>query len=270
MTRPNGLGCVSHVEMPGRKEYHPLIGNAAGKQTVKAIIPEIRTISKPLGGEEPPRHDAPPSQSEIQDALQRCDSAAIFSMITIKKIHPDQMKTSNNTTVLTVAIANGDAILVENLLTHGANPNLVKDCSYLHSAITKDVDGSHLAIIRLLLKHGANPNTREGAHEQPPLHLAAGDRVASAKITETLLKNGADPNLCDLNGRHSLFPAVATSPPNRQRILTALVLAGAKPEICDNDGLTVSDHAKALDNNSSADLAFALTSRPADQTAKQS
>lgn len=93
-------------------------------------------------------------------------------------------------TVLHRAIARADYQEAEQLLLHGANPN-IQD-KYGETALHYAVAQSDLKSIILLLNHKADPNIRNSEFETP-LHLAVQDTDTEIRpfIICTLLKRGA-------------------------------------------------------------------------------
>ena len=103
-------------------------------------------------------------------------------------------------TPLKLAAANGDAILVKQLLTYGANVNQMQNVSHtaLHIAIDKcksTLNEVYVKTVQVLLKSGADINVLNHRGETP-LYVACrptGD--AYVDVVRILLEHGADPNI---------------------------------------------------------------------------
>jgi len=108
-----------------------------------------------------------------------------------------------NQTPLKLAAANGDAVLVERLLTCGADANQMRNISdtALHAAVVhcNDIGNeTFVKIVQMLLRSGAEANALNGRGETPlRLVCRRTDDAVNIPIVQTLLEHGADPNICD-------------------------------------------------------------------------
>ncbi|CAG0895051.1 unnamed protein product [Cyprideis torosa] len=153
-------------------------------------------------------------------------------------------------TPLFQAIFNGAHSVVEVLLAHEADPNIIDSLgrSSLHwtaSAETAELlimkgaavnpkdkfgetplfvatQNDHHSIIEVLLAHGADPNITDSS-ETSPLHI-----VKSAEIAQLLIEKNADVNARDRNNETPLFIAAIK---NRHPVIEALLAGGADPNI---------------------------------------
>lgn len=96
--------------------------------------------------------------------------------------------------------------MVELLLTHGADPNVV--LSYGVTPILRAVQRDLPDDVALLLANNANPNVNYS--NSTPLHQAV--LHDERPIVQILLANGADPNILDTAGHTPLY--YAEYPPN--------------------------------------------------------
>jgi ankyrin repeat protein len=115
----------------------------------------------------------------------------------------------------------GDVVLVELLLRHGADPN-VKD-SAGDAPLHKAVEYGVVDVAAVLLRHGADPNARN-KEGRTPLHAAA--MRCRADLAEPLLKHGADPNARDARGGTPLYYAANC----HVEVVRILLAAGAAPD----------------------------------------
>ncbi|XP_061185019.1 uncharacterized protein LOC133193035 [Saccostrea echinata] len=101
---------------------------------------------------------------------------------------------------LHAAVSSGNLGIVEYLVEHGADVNLLSssDENPLYCCI---INGqSH--VIRYLVEHGADINQNLGNIKTFHICIASGEGYL--EIVEELIKHGADVNLCDLNGKSPL------------------------------------------------------------------
>lgn len=181
------------------------------------------TARKPNGGLSSPADPANPKFAF--EAVQLGDFSSIVNLLHAG-IHPDAIKTSNDTTALAISIINNNRIVAQQLLAAGANPNLSVDPSYLHLAVSRSDNRHTLDILAALLGAGAQPNRREGPLGRTALHHAISNgRVQAAK---TLLLCGADPNLADASGQTPLRLALKQPIFLRQALLCLLQSHGAR------------------------------------------
>jgi ankyrin repeat protein len=136
------------------------------------------------------------------------------------------------------AAEGGDAVVVQNLLAAGAEPNTRDYQGYrpLHRA----AQGGHHAAATILLAHGADPNAANNWGETP---LVTAAQTGSAGVVQVLLAAGAG-----VNGRafRGVTPLLAAVQVGRSDVARILVAAGANPYL-------VSDH----DNSCAALVAAA-------------
>ncbi|KAM4709573.1 ankyrin repeat and LEM domain-containing protein 1 [Discoglossus pictus] len=100
--------------------------------------------------------------------------------------------------MLCEAVENEDSREVDNLLKHGADPNLVlpNGIAAIHLAAGKESECS-LRCLTLILQFGGDPNVRS-MEELTPVHVAAS--WGCYKTLVFLLRKGGDPNLQDQEG----------------------------------------------------------------------
>jgi len=161
-------------------------------------------------------------------------------------------------TPLILASANGDVVLVEQLLLCGANVNHMLGIgdTALHVAVVHAHRDSNketfVSIVQRLLKSGAEPNAHNDRGETP-LYLACNPTAAEVHIgiVQILLENGADPNIhaCPPCTRSSSSPTSGDStyllPPlslaaicGDSMLTTLLITFGARVNHSDGNGRT--------------------------------
>ncbi len=139
-----------------------------------------------------------PDPKAIESAVQRGDAAAIIGLV-MRGIHPDAIKTSNGATALTVAIADKNLPLVEELLRSKACPDGTDHVSYLSLALRGSQDKyPDKKIVSLLLQYGADPNRKDPAQGKPPVAIALEMGLVESSLL--LLEAGADPGAADEEG----------------------------------------------------------------------
>ena len=116
------------------------------------------------------------------------------------------------------AVLAGDVQRVDDLLSHGADPDRVvvsadgRLGTALMSAVTLTDPATRLAIVSMLLKAGADPNRLMDGGSNPPLRFLLenaepGSDDSLGEVVRMLTEHGAkmDHHLMDLAQRHSLF-----------------------------------------------------------------
>src|SRR3990167_7080386 len=126
----------------------------------------------------------------------------------------------------------GNLELIEDLLSKGANPNIID--IYNQSPLFWPCYNGHTEVVKELLscdkKIDPNIIDSEGA---TPLFWAASKGCLD--IVRILLENGTDPNIIDNWGRTSLSLAVYY---NHKDVVIELLTKGADPNITDKNGQT--------------------------------
>ncbi|XP_015741777.1 ankyrin repeat and LEM domain-containing protein 1 isoform X2 [Coturnix japonica] len=97
------------------------------------------------------------------------------------------------------ALRGGREEVVELLLQHGADPNVLLAMGFAPIHLSAAVGG--VRCLRLLLSYGGDPNARS-AEGLTPLHVAAS--WGSCGCLELLLQNGGDPELRDQDGKRAI------------------------------------------------------------------
>jgi len=141
-------------------------------------------------------------------------------------------------TSLMLAAEWGTAKAIDDLLSLGANPNVVNDNK--HTALMFATTSGHIHIARTLLEKGANPlllNTSGSA----AIHIAADwDNVDFIAL---FLENKVDINLRDAKGMTPLMRAALCGQETGARYILS---AGGDPSLTDRDGKTALQHASTL------------------------
>ena len=150
---------------------------------------------------------------------------------------PDPPKKVRVSQELMSALAVEDVAYFEQLLSTGADPNVILP----NSGKTLLMEAKSVALVALLLSNGADPNQRdeEGA---TALHHAVILGNASM-IIPVLVERGANVNAVDANGITPLVHAVVNDKPDLVELLLRL---GAKPQIKTKDGQTALNWAEEL------------------------
>jgi len=148
-------------------------------------------------------------------------------------------------TPLILASANGDDVLVEQLLACGANVNEMQGIgdTALHVAVVPRRDSHNeafVSIVQRLLKSGAEPNAHND-EGKTPLYLACNPTLAEVNvgIVHILLENGANPNI-----HACCSPWLGDSPLSlaairgNSELAMLLIKFGARVNHSDGDGRT--------------------------------
>jgi ankyrin repeat protein len=138
---------------------------------------------------------------------------------------------------LYLAVARGQADIVELLLNHKADANAPgsREGTILTAAIQRSVTG----IPEALLAHGADANARDGFN-QTPLALAVGN--GNRKVVESLLAHGAEVNAHSGPKERTALHFAAQA--GNLELMELLILHKADVNAQDNDGKTALDYAK--------------------------
>jgi ankyrin repeat protein len=168
-----------------------------------------------------------------------------------------------------VAIRNGRADIVEQLLDEGLNPNSKDDIDRSTPILIAAVNLRKPEIVRLLLDRGADPNIR-----LPGGETALFTPYPNQDIVDMLLDHGADVDIKNNIGETALFHFVYLGNAARIKLLVSrgadlnatdnegktplmrartstivelLLRLGADPDIRDNSGYKASDYASSRD-----------------------
>ncbi|GAB4392824.1 MAG: hypothetical protein Tsb005_08480 [Gammaproteobacteria bacterium] len=96
----------------------------------------------------------------------------------LSKFHPSL---AQGATPLHYAAAQGLVEILETLLTHHANPNILTS-DYHITPLAEAINSGHTACARLLLKHGADPNQTNKYSMTPLVYAALANNLDSAKV----------------------------------------------------------------------------------------
>jgi ankyrin repeat protein len=116
--------------------------------------------------------------------------------------------TERGVSPLSLAIANGNAAMVELLLKGGAKAGQLEPTG--ESMLMRAAEVGVLPVVQLLLKAGAAAEVRESIFDQTALMFAA--RAGHADIVATLLAAGANPNVATKLGAEPRFIAPNSVP----------------------------------------------------------
>ena len=152
-------------------------------------------------------------------------------------------------TPLKLASANGDAVLVNELLYYGADTNQLQHISdtALHAAVVGRKGVGNEALVKIaqrLLKSGAKANVLNHRGETP-LYLACkptGYEV-NIDIVQALLEHGSDPNICpseigSSSYDHVVPPLSAVASCGKNALVRILIKFGARLDHADSCGRT--------------------------------
>ena len=126
----------------------------------------------------------------------------------------DSNVSSDGETPLKLASANGDDVLVKQLISHRAKVNQMQNVSdtALHVAMVRckcPKNEASINIVKRLLKNRAQPNAFN-EKGQTPLYLACVSTIGEVnlEIVQILLEHGGDPNICPpLSSTRPMMPA---------------------------------------------------------------
>ncbi len=116
--------------------------------------------------------------------------------------------TPRGVSALSLAIANGNAAMVDLLLQSGANANQLEPAG--ESMLMMAAQTGVLPVVEALLRHGAQVEMRDSAFGQTALMFAA--RAGHADVAATLLARGAQPNAATRLGTAPAFIAPNSVP----------------------------------------------------------
>lgn len=126
--------------------------------------------------------------SVLQHAIKDGADVAIVTLLLNWKADPNSCTQYEQRTPLQLAIKRNNLDMIQVLLKHGADPNLVRSRTCLQMA----VDNGDLMLVKLLLDHRAEPDLVSREDEHTPLQTAARD--GNKEIAELLLAHGANVN----------------------------------------------------------------------------
>jgi hypothetical protein len=117
---------------------------------------------------------------------------------------------------LSAAASRGDVTALRGLLDEGAEVEAGDNAGW--TSIIHAARGGHNEVVQLLLQHGANPNVVEnGNQNMTPLHWAAtSNNIDGVRM---LLENGADVNRSTTNGYTALMLAANNASPQLVQLL---------------------------------------------------
>lgn len=122
-------------------------------------------------------------------------------------------------TALYYAVSRGYRNIVDLLLKHGANPNIVglrRNPGELGSPLEFATDKGWYTIVSSLVEHGADID-RPGMYGATPVMVAAAN--GHVEVLHTLLAGGADPNRLDTGGDSALYYAASRGRVDAVRVL---------------------------------------------------
>jgi ankyrin repeat protein len=157
---------------------------------------------------------------------------------------------ATGTTTLISAIGNIE--LLKFLLEQKANPNLASGNA--QTPLEYAARSSNIEIVRILLEAGARTDI-EAVGRDTPLHSAAAN--GSAEIVQLLLSKGADVNARGQGGRTALHALVTPPRPNDTRRVTIaklIIESGGKIDALNSQGQTPLTLAQQMGNNELIEL----------------
>lgn len=174
------------------------------------------------------------TQSVFIDAIAKNDIAT--TEILIKHTQFLDFVSAEGWSPLTLASSNKNPMLVELLLKHGANPNLVDCRGAKYTALETAAFVDALDVAKVLVKYGANVNVH--GQGTTPLHMAAFH--GRIKFASFLIQNGAEPNLVtNSDGWPPLFNALSNDlNPDKVEMISLLLQHGANPNLVAPTGVT--------------------------------
>ena len=112
-----------------------------------------------------------------------------------------ELKNKFGTTPLGFAIYHNDDKLVETLLRHGANPNVI-DGNGLYSPLSEACVANKTSTVKLLLNYGADVNYQYNKSETALTVATKGCK--HFELVQLLLEHGANPKLTDSYGQDTI------------------------------------------------------------------
>lgn len=132
----------------------------------------------------------------------------------------------------------GDADMVEFLLSRGADPIIGASRKGYDTPLHKAAEKGHTNVVNVLLNHGVNVDIKNRS-QATPLMSAAWSRQPDA--VGLLIQRGANVNARDSSRRTALFMGVLNQPPvdeNYRRTVKLLLQNSAQVNVSDNAGCT--------------------------------
>jgi hypothetical protein len=209
----------------GSRLYHRLIGTTFGTRMppagplgadqiaiVKQWIDEGAEWPDAASGEAPVP-DIDPAAIRLMATIRGGDRAQVDAQLRDNARMATSRDASGSTPLMAAALA-GDAALVRQLLTTGADPNAANAAGA--TALMWAVP--HVDSTRLLLDAGADPNAHSG-DRRSPVTIASGI-VGAAPVVRLLLEYGADPSQWRAGDPSALREASRANEPETFRLLT--------------------------------------------------